>query len=76
MFKASIDNVKNFSSDITIEVTFTCPTIKKTTTVEVDSYAFGGSEQECEVCGSHGERTVEVRCPICNKSHEIELNSW
>jgi transposase len=45
--------------------------------VPIDDIGFSARSDECELCGSHGDVTVEVRrCPNCGKSHDIEVESW
>lgn len=44
---------------------------------EVDSFSWGGSESECEICGSHGEVHMSfVNACECGMYHSIELSSW
>lgn len=51
-----------------------CPTLGR---VEVDAAKawFSSSENECDLCGSHGEVTASFSCD-CGTSHEIYLHSW
>lgn len=43
--------------------------------VPLEQVDFSGYSDECELCGSHGERNMDVVCP-CSKTHKICLDSW
>jgi rubrerythrin len=48
----------------------------KTKLVSEKDLIWGGSSDECDMCGSHGSVTVDFRCPICGKNHTIEVDGW
>lgn len=50
-----------------------CPKMEKE--IEVSEYSFSAHESECELCGSHGEISVYVKCE-CGSNHDIEIDSW
>ncbi len=57
-----------------MNVTFTCSEAGKQT-VYVSEHDFMSLNQECELCGSHGNITVDVKC-ACGETHSIEIKSW
>ena len=58
----------------TIKVEFTCSEAGKQT-VDVSVHDIMASHQECDLCGSHGGITVDVKC-ACGDYHEIDIRSW
>ena len=58
-----------------ILIEFVCSQCGKQT-AEVSVHDFSAHDDECELCGSHGDITVDVRCPECKTYGEIELQSW
>ena len=59
-----------------IKVSFSCSKCEKVQEVVVDEYAFSHYEAECKLCGSHGALSVDVTCPDCKTSREIEISSF
>jgi Zn finger protein HypA/HybF involved in hydrogenase expression len=59
-----------------IWIEFNCNKCEKWHKVEVDVNDFSHWEAECELCGSHGGLSVDVKCPGCGYTREIELRSW
>lgn len=57
-----------------LEITILCPVLNKE--VKCDNYSFSSSEQECELCGSHGSISIYIYGCECGKYHDIELSSW
>lgn len=56
-------------------ITFKCG--DTSVTVPKSEAHFLASESECEMCGSHGEITIDVYdCPNCKKNHEIAIKEW
>ena len=55
-------------------IVYFCDVLKKEV-VTKDINSLTASEQECEVCGSHGSITLFVKCE-CGKFHDIEIRSW
>jgi len=53
-----------------------CSKTGKEFTVPVGIWDIYASEQECELCGSHGEMTVDIHCPECGQTHSHTLKSW
>lgn len=47
-----------------------------TVTVPVENASFYGSNQECEMCGSHGYVEINVTCPNCGGDHTIRVREW
>jgi hypothetical protein len=52
-----------------------CPNKKRIVSVPLVNLSWNAHADECEICGTHGDVSVDVSCP-CGKSHEIELSSW
>ena len=44
-------------------------------TIAVSEHDFYQDSSSCELCGSHGYLSVDVKCR-CGKTHEIEIKSW
>ena len=58
-------------------VRFKCGFCKKISTIKVDGHDFSSSESDCELCGSHGSVSVDLKCPKCGYQHlDFELNGW
>lgn len=58
-----------------IKLEFVCSTCGKVE-CEVSVNDFSAIDQECEICGSHGDITVSVNCPVCKNHSTIELQGW
>lgn len=52
-----------------------CPKLEKEIEVNFVDCSFSGHESECEMCGSHGDVKVYVKCE-CGSNHDIEITSW
>ncbi len=52
-----------------------CEKLAREVTVKLEDAYFTSSENECELCGSHGSVVVSVGCK-CGKTHKIEIRSW
>ena len=46
------------------------------TTFIKEKISFGGSEDDCGICGSHGKIWLSFTCPICDRWQQLELESW
>ena len=44
--------------------------------VKADDISSLSHEEECDLCGSHGEVEVGFTCPLCGNYHEVKLLSW
>ena len=44
--------------------------------VKADDISILSHEEECDLCGSHGEVEVDFTCPLCGNYHEVKLLSW
>ena len=53
-----------------------CHSTDEEVMIEVSVHDFHASDSECELCGSHGEISVDYKCPVCGQHHEYELQSW
>lgn len=58
-----------------VKIEFVCSQCGKQE-AEVSVHDFSASDQECELCGSHGHISVDIKCPKCKSYSEIELQSW
>ena len=60
------------------EVIFICnnllPTLEEIH-IPADKLYWNASAEECECCGSHGEVSVEFKCP-CGHTHSVMLRDW
>jgi hypothetical protein len=65
-----------------VYIKFKCPndiidrTEESSIEVKLSEYSISSRTQECEICGSHGDVTIEYKCPICGETHKYELSSW
>lgn len=56
-------------------IIYFCDNLKKEIMIK-ENYSLSASEQECELCGSHGSITLWIYKCECGKSHDIEIESW
>lgn len=59
-----------------IEISFTCASCSKAVRVTMDNISWDSKDQDCEICGSHGNVNMCVACPSCNYFFDVELSSW
>lgn len=59
-----------------IYIKVTCPKISKEILIKISKDDFNYSDQECEICGSHGEISIDYKCSECGEFHEYKINSW
>lgn len=59
-----------------LTLTALCGICKKEVSLAYDDVYFYGSSQECELCGSHGDVTMDATCPECDKTIEVEVACW
>ena len=52
-----------------------CGKLKKTVVIPWENCRIDALESPCDLCGSHGHKSIEVRCK-CGMEHEIEVQSW
>lgn len=57
-----------------VGIVYFCDVLKKEI-VSKDVESLSASEQECEICGSHGSIEFWIKCE-CGKYHDIEIKSW
>lgn len=68
--------VKTKTNTCSIEnISVTCECGHKES-LPLNKIEFYSSEQECEMCGSHGERTLSWFCDKCKKNQEYQISSW
>jgi hypothetical protein len=70
--------IKRMVEITSITINFTCNDTVQSHTInsnELD-YCLHSGESECEMCGSHGNVSIDVKCENCNKIHEITLKDW
>jgi len=53
-----------------------CPKDDSEVTIELSEHDIRSTSQECDMCGSHGDITIDFECPVCGEFHEHELKSW
>ena len=58
-----------------VSVRIYCPKLKKNVVVKANIIDWSACDQDCEMCGSHGDVSASIKCK-CGKYHEIELKSW
>lgn len=61
---------------IIIYIKYTCPVTHKEIELPIGSHDISASEQECELCGSHGEISISFHCPECGEFHEHQIRTW
>lgn len=59
-----------------ITVRFFCPGCERVVSAAVTEHDFSFGEHACDLCGSHGNLDVDVKCPKCGGTHEINLRGW
>lgn len=59
-----------------LSVEIFCSNLNKEVKIKKENFNISSSESECELCGSHGDVTLEIFTCECGKSHEIEIKSW
>lgn len=59
-----------------LSVVILCPTLKKEISIMNDNYTINGAEWECDLCGTHGNVTLEIVKCECGKRHEILIREW
>jgi transcription elongation factor Elf1 len=59
-----------------LSLNFKCPNTGKEVISVLSNDDFEFSSQDCDICGSHGYLTVNVKCYQCNKNHELYLRDW
>jgi len=58
-------------------IEFHCSKCDKDFKVEVNDMGdFYFGVFPCELCGSHGEFMIDLECPGCGNTREIEIRSW
>ena len=53
-----------------------CPVTGKEFELKLSEHDIRSHSQECEICGSHGDMTIDYTCPECKEFHEYEIKSW
>ena len=53
-----------------------CPVVETEVIIELSVHDITSCDSPCELCGSHGDITVDYTCPACGESHSYELKSW
>jgi hypothetical protein len=61
-----------------LAITYKCPIKNKTISKIIKDDDISSSESPCDMCGSHGDITIDVgRCPACKKFHKsIKISTW
>jgi len=73
---AKLPKITKVTEGFTITVNCICPECNRASDHNVDKHDFYARDDSCELCGSHGEIYIDIRCPLCKHFFEIEINSW
>ena len=57
-------------------VCFVCPACGTEQNILMRELSFSASEQECEMCGSHGSQIVKGECIRCHCNMPFYETSW
>jgi len=57
-------------------IKYICPYKNKIGIAVLNEYDFDFGSQDCDLCGSHGHLSIDVKCEHCRRHHEIDLRSW
>jgi hypothetical protein len=61
----------------TVNLSFICPKTEKRVSIKISDLSVNSWEEECDMCGSHGKVEIIIQvCPLCKKSHSVEIKSW
>ena len=67
----------NKLKDLKMVAKFTCPKCLHPIELEIGEYDIHASEGPCDLCGAHGEISINVTCPTCQtKYHDELVRSW
>lgn len=55
---------------------FECPHCRAKFDLPSDRVEFYHHDDPCELCGSHGEISIDVTCNECKKEFEVEISAW
>jgi len=58
-----------------LRLVYTCPTDNKEYVVKFNLVEILKTFEPCDICGSHGEITMSVKCP-CGDTHDIKVEGW
>jgi len=67
---------KNVHEFLGLFIKVICPVKNEEVTIQLTEYDIMATNQECELCGSHGDITVDFKCPLCGESHSHEIRGW
>jgi primosomal protein N' len=59
-----------------ISLIFECPHCKVKFDLSSDKVEFYHHDDQCDLCGSHGEISIDTNCTECKKGFEVEISSW
>ena len=66
---------KTSAEFVSMAVKYKCD--ERLITVEIDAYDISSSASDCDLCGSHGDVTIGVKCPLCKVGHhEFTIREW
>lgn len=57
-------------------LSFECKSCLEYNNLNFNEADFYGGEQECYMCGSHGDVNVGFSCKHCGQAYDVELDSW
>ena len=52
-----------------------CSKLEQNVIVKAENISWSACDQECDLCGSHGDIKADFRC-ACGRRHKLELHSW
>lgn len=57
-------------------VTLVCPYCMENLSVPFENLVSDYSSQDCGLCGSHGDITINLFCPLCKHNVVLKNSSW
>ena len=58
-----------------VSIRIRCGKLKKSVVIPWKDCKIDAYDQECDLCGSHGSKSIVVKC-VCGLEHDIEVDSW
>ena len=62
-------------SEVELSLSYVCPACGERVSVAVEEYDISCYSSPCDLCGSHGEVSVDAMCE-CGHSVRIEVREW
>ena len=59
-----------------LTLTAVCEYCNREVSLTYENVRFHGGSYECELCGEHGDVSMDATCPECDKRIEVVLAEW